>query len=124
MCARATLLRPGDGAACAVSTEVRRGKTRTRRPARPKRTSGKIGRQKPGGGKETHSRWKPDPEPTSRIHSCFPPREVAEDCPFPLQLMKSTFILRKEKAKGRQKICFLKGRAEGNPDSLFLKRLK
>lgn len=113
-----------DGAVCAVSTEIRRGKTRTRRQARQKRTSGKIGRQKPRRGKETHSRWKQDPEQTSRIHSCFPSREVAEDCPFPLQLMKSTFIPLKEKAKGRQKICFLKGRAEKKPDSLFCKRLK
>lgn len=80
-----------------------------KRQARQERTSGQIGRQKPGRGKETHTRWKQDPEQTSRIHSCFPSREVAEDRPFPLQLMKSTFILLKEKAKGRQKPVFLRG---------------
>lgn len=98
-----------DGAGCAVSTEIRRGKTRTRRQARQRRTSGRIGRQKPRRGKETRSRWKQDPEQTSRIHSCFPSREVAEDCPFPLQLVNSTFILLKEKAKGRQTPVFLRG---------------
>lgn len=64
-----------DGAVCAVSTKIGRGKTRTRRQARHKRTSGKIGRQKTGRGKGAHSRWKQDPEQTGRVHSCFATRD-------------------------------------------------